>query len=353
MKPRQPGYRSMDRRDFLKKSVVTAGAIGAAGGLEMQAAARAENAPSAAAGQPDARAGRRPYNGPYTGEYLDRVAFPLGGIGAGMICLEGTGALSHLSIRNKPDVFNEPCTFAAVCVKGEPNVSRVLQGPVPTWKLFGPGNTGNGGGGKTYGLPRFAEATFEARFPFATIALADPAMPLKVGITAWSPFEPGDPDSASLPMAALEYRFVNTSDKPLEAVFSFNTRNFMGTKEGKAAFREAAGSVRPCAGGFVLQQAGSEAAPWDEGFFSATVDDPAVKVNCGWFRGGWFDPLTMAWKDVQAGACALGDASRAVSSPSMPMLGNRRNLRRTNPTASPVCSVMGAFLLRCPLRMSG
>jgi hypothetical protein len=32
------------------------------------------------------------------------------------------------------------------------------------------------------------------------------------------------------------------------------------------------------------------------------VDDPAVKVNCAWFRGGWFDPLTVAWKSVQAGA---------------------------------------------------
>ena len=49
----------------------------------------------------------RPYNTPYTGDYLNRLAFPIGGIGAGMFCLEGAGAISHLSIRHHPDLFNE------------------------------------------------------------------------------------------------------------------------------------------------------------------------------------------------------------------------------------------------------
>ena len=48
----------------------------------------------------------RAYNGSYTAEHLDHIAFPLGGIGAGMICLEGVGALSHVSIRGQPNVFN-------------------------------------------------------------------------------------------------------------------------------------------------------------------------------------------------------------------------------------------------------
>jgi hypothetical protein len=47
----------------------------------------------------------RAFNSPYTGEYLQRIAFPIGGIGAGMFCLEGTGAISHLSIRHHPDLF--------------------------------------------------------------------------------------------------------------------------------------------------------------------------------------------------------------------------------------------------------
>ncbi|MGC8781184.1 MAG: GH116 family glycosyl hydrolase, partial [Anaerolineae bacterium] len=54
--------------------------------------------------------------------------------------------------------------------------------------------------------------------------------------------------------------------------------------------------------GFVLWKAPGEGRPWDQAAFSAVVDDPAVRVNCAWFRGGWFDPLTVLWKTVQAGA---------------------------------------------------
>ena len=79
---------------------------------------------------------------PYRGEQLNRIAFPLGGLGAGMIALEGTGAFSHVSLRHKPEVFNEPLLFAALHVKGAPS-ARVLEGPVPMWKAFGaPGEIG-------------------------------------------------------------------------------------------------------------------------------------------------------------------------------------------------------------------
>ena len=51
------------------------------------------------------RTGKRAYNSEYAGSFLNRVAFPMGGLGAGMICLEGSGALSHVSLRNRPEVF--------------------------------------------------------------------------------------------------------------------------------------------------------------------------------------------------------------------------------------------------------
>src|SRR4051812_43253731 len=106
----------------------------------------------------------------YRGEHLARVAFPLGGIGAGVVCVEGTGAFSHVSLRHEPDVFHEPLMFAALHVGG---VSRVLEGPVPTWKAFGMPESGRGTKGKNYGLPRFSEARFSSRFPFATVDLRD------------------------------------------------------------------------------------------------------------------------------------------------------------------------------------
>src|SRR5665811_1143252 len=79
----------------------------------------------------------RAFNSVYKGEYLNRLAFPIGGIGAGMIGLEGTGAISHVSVRNQPDIFNEPFTMAALSIKGMENGAKVLEGPVPDWKIFG------------------------------------------------------------------------------------------------------------------------------------------------------------------------------------------------------------------------
>lgn len=282
----------MPRRKFLKLSATT---VGAMGGLGTVPAAELER-PAERAARERSRRRARPFNSEYTGEYLNQVAFPLGGIGAGMFCLEGTGALSNVSLRNRPEVYNEPCMFAAVAIKGEAVKARVLEGPVPARKIFGPPGTGNGGAGTTYGLPRFTSARFKAEFPFATVKLAEADFPLTVEITGWSPFEPGDADNASLPVAALEYSFSNRSKAPLDAVFSFNAKNFMAMDNEPQA-------VRPIAGGFILWSGESKERLWEEGAFSATVSDPAAQVNHAWFRGGWWDPLTMAWKDVAQGAC--------------------------------------------------
>jgi uncharacterized protein (DUF608 family) len=281
---------ALTRREVLSVGLATAigSTLPVVGGIAASAA-DAPQVKSASKPQP------RSY-GEYSGERLSRVAFPMGGLGAGMICLEGTGALSHFSLRNHPDVFNEPCTFAAISIKGSPNVARVLEGPVPGWKLFGQPDAGNGAGGHAFGLPRFAEARFQTRFPFGKITLADKDVPLDVQITGWSPFEPGDADGASLPAVALEYRFTNNSKAKVEAVFSWNAKNFMAMEGHPQA-------VKATPGGFVLWGGPGNNAPQDEGAFSATVSDPAVKVNHAWFRGGWFDALTMAWKDVVSGAC--------------------------------------------------
>jgi hypothetical protein len=41
----------------------------------------------------------------------------LGGLSAGMVAMEGTGAISQVSVHHKPDIHNEPQAFAALCVE--------------------------------------------------------------------------------------------------------------------------------------------------------------------------------------------------------------------------------------------
>ena len=108
------------RRRFLQLSAATMGAISTGAGAEMQTSTKPKRS---------SRTNKSKYNREYSGERLNRVAFPMGGLGAGMICLEGTGALSHFSLRNKPEVFNEPCVFAAISIKGKPQVAKLVQQP--------------------------------------------------------------------------------------------------------------------------------------------------------------------------------------------------------------------------------
>jgi len=181
---------------------------------------------------------KRTYNQAYTGEYLRKIAFPIGGMGAGMFCLEGTGAISHMSVRHKPEIYHEPNMFAAIAVKGQKIVAKVLEGPVPDWKMFGQRGSGNGAGGANYGLPRFDHAEFTARFPFATIELKDEKVPLNIHLLGWSPFIPTDEDNSSLPVGAFEYRFKNIGNKVVEAVFSYNSRNFVVQNNQKGAVKK-------------------------------------------------------------------------------------------------------------------
>lgn len=243
----------------------------------------------------------RTFNGPYTGDYLNRVAFPIGGMGAGMFCLEGTGTLSHFSLRHKPQVFNEPTTFSTLTIKGDKNIAKVLEGPVRPWKIFGAPGTGNGAGGTSYGLPHFAQATFLARFPFATITLQDDDIPLEVEITGWSPFIPADADNSSLPVGALEFTFKNRTSAAVEALYTFSSQNFMKIElpsEWRNKFQPG-DSIAAIRNGFILSQAGLADAAHFQGDCAIFVDDNTAIVDHCLFRGGWWDPLTILWKHIQ------------------------------------------------------
>jgi len=271
----------LSRRSFVQQSVLASAAIPVAGALLQGCGGTAK--------------GERDFNNKYENEFLSRVAFPIGGMGAGMFCLEGSGAISHMSVRHRPEVFHEPCMFAAIHVKGVNNGSKVIEGQSPAWKRFGLGGSSNGLGHTSWGLPRFKQASFLARFPFAGIELKDKSLPLEVSLKGWSPFIPTDEDSSSLPVGAIEYSFRNTGSKEIEVIFSYNTRNFLQiNNRGKS-------SIGAMNNGFVLSQTGTDGEPHLQSNFAIFTDEPDTRVNYCWFRGAWFDPLTICWNDISAG----------------------------------------------------
>ena len=288
----------------MRLGVSAAGALGVAGGNGAFAQNRGSAAGDSAHEAPVRRHETRVYNGVYEGTRLDQIAFPMGGIGAGMICLEGAGALSHVSLRHRPDMIREPGMFAAIAVKSPEPIARVLEGPVPHRKRsVDLSRSAITEVSSWWGLPRFRNASFTARFPFGEVALSDAAVPLTAKLTGWSPFEPGDADNASLPVAGLEYEFTNKGPDTVEAVFSFNAMNFMAEPDFSKEQSNSGDKVNAMPGGFQLIGAGSPEKPWEAGAFAAWVDDPEVQVNAAWFRGGWYDATTIAWRDVRQGSC--------------------------------------------------
>ncbi|NTW95320.1 MAG: hypothetical protein HGB31_01705 [Erysipelotrichaceae bacterium] len=228
----------------------------------------------------------------FKNENKDHIAYPIGGLGAGMICLNGNGSLGSFSLRNKPQLKNNPNLFSAIHIRGVENGTRVLESSVPKHYYFDAENAGNGLTGTNYGLPRFESGEFSSKFPFATIKLKDKSLPINVSMVGWSPFIPNDEDHSSLPFAALEYTFTNSSDKPLDLVYSFNAFNPIKVNNDSG--------VRVIENGMSFYQEGTTTQPHNEAHFSVSALEHAF-IDAAWFRGSWFDPLTMLWKNLSTG----------------------------------------------------
>ena len=77
-------------------------------------------------------------------------------------------------------------------------------------------------------------------------------------------------------------------------MFSYHSRNFMQQED-------APHFIKPINQGFILSSNVGKDAPHKEGYFAIFADAPNTVVDHCWFRGGWFDPLSMVWNTVTAG----------------------------------------------------
>ncbi|KAB4082891.1 hypothetical protein GAQ43_05550 [Bacteroides uniformis] len=245
----------------------------------------------------------RDYNEKYTGEYTSRIAFPIGGLGTGMFCVEGSGAISNMNIRHKTEMLNEPTMFAGLYLKGVDNGSIVVEGQVPDWKKFGQPQSTKGYGG-TWGLPRFKDCDFEVKFPFTKLRMSDDELKMDVTMKVWNPFIPTDENNSGLPVAGFEYTFKNKYAKEVEAIFSYNSKNFVDIRNGGA-------SIRPIENGFIISQKGTETQPFHQADFAIFTDEPETKVNYCWFRGWSFDSFTMCWNEMSSGVIKENPANMA------------------------------------------
>lgn len=256
----------------------------------------------------------------FSGDKATQVAMPIGGIGTGCICVNGSGGLQDFSIRTRPETTalpsgftsNSPeAAFAILHIKGPAPVTKLVEGPFPPFKIFDQGLQGQGlRRGGFEGFPRFEKSNFRGEFPFAEVRFADHAVPLDVSLVAWNPFIPLDDKNSGIPCAILEYTLHNTSPLAVDYQFSYHLSHLApGCNPDQAA---SANAVIEDRGAFLF----NHEAPNRESYGSATLTmiGAKPKIKAMWLRSpGWeFDSLSALWREVSTASFTTNEGSNTV-----------------------------------------
>lgn len=213
----------LPRRDFLKQA---AGVIGAAshpgswgGTTSAQTLPTAPTPPERPMAQTEIS-----YPRIFQGRQLKMISFPLGGVAAGSLGLGGRGQLRDWEIFNRPHQGGSPAyAFPAIWIQSGNSkpIAHVLESRIlPPYQ----GESGLGSNNAP-GLSRLEAAKFTGEYPLAHIDFQDRRLPVQVGLDAFSPFIPHDPDDSGLPVAILRYYVTNPGLVPAEIGIAFSIEN--------------------------------------------------------------------------------------------------------------------------------
>lgn len=254
----------------------------------------------------------------FSGDSATQIAMPLGGIGAGCICLNGYGGLQDFSIWNHPSTTALPegfapsqGGFAILHIKGEAPVTKLVEGPFPVLKIYDQGLQGEGyRRGGFEGFPRFQKCVFRGEYPFGEATISDSSIPLQVSLNAWNPFIPLDDKDSGIPCAILEYTLHNVSARAVEYEFSYHLSHLApGCGKDQSASRN---TVMPERGLFLY----NVEKPNAEGYGSASLTAIGYKplVKGMWLRSpGWeFDSLSALWREVSTGTFTANAGSNEI-----------------------------------------
>ncbi|MDB5324907.1 MAG: hypothetical protein JWM57_476 [Phycisphaerales bacterium] len=240
----------------------------------------------------------------FSGPQLQQISMPMGGIGAGCIGLSGHGGIVDIAIRNRPATTAladghhfTAAAFGLIHVHGKTPVTKLLEGPLAPLTLYNQGLKAQGyRQGGFEGLPRFKKPVFHAAYPFGTVELTHPEVPLRVSVTGFNPFIPLDDVNSGLPCGILEYRFENTSDRPVKFDFSYHLSHWAEGRSGAKATRNEL--IDDIGVSFTNAEADDDTT---YGSAALAVIGHTPRVKAMWARGGWFDAISALWREVSTG----------------------------------------------------
>ena len=243
----------------------------------------------------------------YQKDYLQEIAFPLSGIGSGGLSISGIGALVdwELTGRANKHSVNEYSHFAVKAERdGKVLGARVLQGDLTGCMIGAPDVAHHHSWGYGQGINRttlagiahFEDVTFEGNFPFAYLNYRSPSIPADMRLTAYNPFIPGDEDNSSLPAAFFEWEITNTAEADTDYTIAFSVGNPFRTSIGGFDTYSRKGNVSAMT--LACHSYTPDQPEYGELIASTDCDD--VSYQEYWYRSGWFDDLTMFWREFSA-----------------------------------------------------
>lgn len=230
---------------------------------------------------------------------------PLGGIGAGCICLNGYGGLQDFSIRHQPNLtasadrhVHGDAAFAVLHLP-ESGVTRLVEGPLPTGKIYDQGLKAQGyWGGGHEGLPRFRNCIFKGEYPFGYVYLSDPDLSIQVQITGFNPFIPLDIKNSAIPCAILEYQLENISRNRIEYEFSYHLSHLASGADPNEASASRS-TIIPGRGVFFYNAEDPISTHYGSACLVIVGHKPRIKAM--WFRGSWVDALSVLYDEISTG----------------------------------------------------
>ncbi len=133
----------------------------------------------------------------WTGEALESIGMPIGGIATGQLYLRGDGTLGCWEIFNHHEFQSYGSTSYA-------------KRAIPDTVKFG-FTCLVGGGGWDLHKEGFGKVSFNGQYPTATVTYEDEGSPVRVRQTAYSPFIPLNAKDSGLPATLFEIEVENTS----------------------------------------------------------------------------------------------------------------------------------------------
>jgi len=242
----------------------------------------------------------------YKGSYTREISFPLGGIGTGCIGIAGNGRLIDWEIFNKP---NKGSTngFSGFFIKAEKDnkilSSKVLNGDLLNYytgtfnKNRNEKNVFGFSAPRDYfaGVPHFKNVEFKGEFPVAALCFEDKEFPGKIILKAFNPLIPLNDKDSSIPAAFFEFEIENITDDALDFTLCMTVGNPYTTEYGVNKYVNI--------GNYPFITLSSDKIDKDDpDYYEITVsaDSQNTSYQEYWYRGKWFDNLSMFWKDLNS-----------------------------------------------------